>query len=249
MYSTGMTKTILLPALLAAMFFQGTAMSETKNAEKAGQAAETSEKYPFATFAAGCFWGIEHAFSQVPGVKATRVGFMGGDVDNPSYKRVCAGDTRHAEVVQLRYDPNAVSYEKLVRVFFLIHDPTTLNRQGPDVGDQYRSAVFTHEQEQMKIAQAVKDELTNPARSNAPSSPRSSRPAPSGSPKNTTRTISAKTPAAATPSTSKKSSAKSASNSNASSAAPLAFGPTPPLTLPLARGSPASAGGGIKQLR
>jgi peptide-methionine (S)-S-oxide reductase len=159
MYSTGITKTILLPALLAAMFFQGTAMSEPKNAEKAGQAAETSEKYPFATFAAGCFWGIEHAFSQVPGVKATRVGFMGGDVDNPSYKRVCAGDTRHAEVVQLRYDPNAVSYEKLVRVFFLIHDPTTLNRQGPDVGDQYRSAVFTHDQEQMKIAQAVKDEL------------------------------------------------------------------------------------------
>ncbi|MCE5185288.1 MAG: peptide-methionine (S)-S-oxide reductase MsrA [Planctomycetaceae bacterium] len=120
---------------------------------------EKGPKYELATFAAGCFWGVEYAFSQVPGVKNTQVGFMGGDVKNPSYRRVCVGDTGHAEVVQIQFDPNLISYEKLVRIFFLIHDPTTLNRQGPDVGEQYRSAVFAHGDEQLKTALAVKEKL------------------------------------------------------------------------------------------
>lgn len=158
MYSIQIYGSILFMLALA-FNIEGVAVSETT--EKTKRAAESAdEKYPPATFAAGCFWGVEYAFSQVPGVKATRVGFMGGDVDNPSYKRVCAGDTNHAEVVQLRYDPNMISYEKLVRIFFLLHDPTTLNRQGPDVGTQYRSAVFAHNDEQLKTAQAVKDELS-----------------------------------------------------------------------------------------
>lgn len=168
MDSIGFKKMVLMPILLAALLIQGAAMSDSKEAQKTRQTEENNGKYPFATFAAGCFWGVEHAFSQVPGVKATRVGFMGGDVSNPSYKRVCRGDTGHAEVVQLRYDPDQISYEKLVRVFFLIHDPTTLNRQGPDVGDQYRSAVFTHGDDQHKTALAVKDELAASGRFKRP---------------------------------------------------------------------------------
>lgn len=117
------------------------------------------QPYPEATFAAGCFWGVEHNFRRIPGVMATAVGFMGGTVDNPSYKDVCYNNTRHAEVVHLRYDPEQVSYEQLVRIFFILHDPTTLNRQGPDVGDQYRSAIFYQNPQQQQIAQRIKEEL------------------------------------------------------------------------------------------
>ncbi len=113
-----------------------------------------------ATFAAGCFWGVEHAFQNVPGVIKTEVGFMGGRIDNPSYKRVCLGDTNHAEVVHLEFDPSVVSYRKLTEYFFKIHDPTTLNRQGPDVGTQYRSAIFTHSDTQAAIAREIIAELT-----------------------------------------------------------------------------------------
>lgn len=153
MYSIPVYKWMLPVAILAAVVMvKGAAVGETANESKA-------ERHETATFAAGCFWGVEYAFSQVPGVKGTRVGFMGGDVKNPSYRRVCVGDTGHAEVVQVKFDPNEISYEKLVRVFFLIHDPTTLNRQGPDVGDQYRSAVFTHGPAQHTTALAVKEDL------------------------------------------------------------------------------------------
>jgi peptide-methionine (S)-S-oxide reductase len=117
---------------------------------------ESEEGHLTATFAGGCFWGTEYVFQQVPGVKSTAVGYMGGHVDNPTYRQVCYSDTNHAEVVQLMYDPEQISYEKLVKVFFKTHDPTTLNRQGPDVGTQYRSAVFYHDDEQKQIAQAVK---------------------------------------------------------------------------------------------
>lgn len=102
-----------------------------------------------AIFGAGCFWGVEEAFRQVEGVTDVAVGYSGGHVENPDYRTVCSGQTGHAEVVQVEYDPEQVSYEQLLDVFWANHDPTTLNRQGPDVGTQYRSAIFyvTPEQE------------------------------------------------------------------------------------------------------
>ena len=112
-----------------------------------------------ATFGAGCFWHIEEEFKKIEGVVLTSVGFMGGSIKNPSYKDVCTGKTGHAEVVHLEYDPKAVSYEKLLEVFWNIHDPTTLNRQGPDIGTQYRSAIFFHNSEQEKIAKLSKEKL------------------------------------------------------------------------------------------
>jgi len=120
---------------------------------------------PEATFAAGCFWGVENFFAAVPGVLSTEVGFMGGTVRNPSYEQVCRGNTNHAEVVHLRYDPNQVSYETLVKLFFKMHDPTSRNRQGPDIGTQYRSAIFFYTDLQQKTAQAVMRKLTGERRS------------------------------------------------------------------------------------
>ena len=108
-----------------------------------------------ATFAAGCFWGVEHTFSRVPGVTQTTVGFMGGSKDSPTYAEVCTGLSGHAEVVQLEYDPAVVTYEQLLEVFWNAHDPTTLNRQGADIGPQYRSAIFHHTPEQEAAARAI----------------------------------------------------------------------------------------------
>jgi peptide-methionine (S)-S-oxide reductase len=112
-----------------------------------------------ATFGAGCFWGVEAAFRQVRGVVATAVGFMGGTLQNPTYRDVCSDTTGHAEVVQVEFDPSAVSYEELLDIFWSIHDPTTLNRQGPDVGTQYRSVIFFHTPEQEAAARASKQRL------------------------------------------------------------------------------------------
>ena len=112
-----------------------------------------------ATFGAGCFWGIEAAFRNVKGVKTTAVGYSGGALKNPTYEDVCAGLTGHAEVVQVSYDQAEVSYQELLDVFWEIHDPTTLNRQGPDVGTQYRSAIFFHTPEQEAAARASKENL------------------------------------------------------------------------------------------
>jgi peptide-methionine (S)-S-oxide reductase len=112
-----------------------------------------------ATFAAGCFWGVEAAFRQVEGVVSTRVGYTGGTVANPSYEQVCSGKTGHAEAVEIEYDPSEVSYGQLLNVFWENHDPTTLNRQGPDVGAQYRSAVFFNNPEQETAARASRDKL------------------------------------------------------------------------------------------
>ena len=109
-----------------------------------------------ATFAAGCFWGIEQAFRQVKGVINTTVGYTGGTVENPDYKDVCTGATGHAEAVQIEFDPQVVSYDALLDVFWKIHDPTTKDRQGPDVGSQYRSAIFYHTLEQKQVAIASK---------------------------------------------------------------------------------------------
>ncbi|GAB4314635.1 MAG: peptide-methionine (S)-S-oxide reductase MsrA [Candidatus Sumerlaeia bacterium] len=107
-----------------------------------------------ATFGAGCFWGVEAAFRQVPGVVNTVVGYSGGHLANPTYRDVCSDTTGHAEVVQVEFDPAVVSYERLLEVFWQIHDPTMPNRQGPDVGTQYRSVIFTHSPEQEAAARA-----------------------------------------------------------------------------------------------
>lgn len=112
-----------------------------------------------ATFAAGCFWGVEHKLAQVPGVKATAVGYMGGHTEQPSYEDVCTDETGHAEVTQVEFDPAQLSFETLLRKFYDIHDPTQLNRQGPDVGTQYRSAIFFHSPEQKAVAERVTREL------------------------------------------------------------------------------------------
>jgi len=110
-----------------------------------------------ATFGAGCFWGVEATFSRLDGVTATGVGYTGGSLDNPAYEDVCGGRTGHAEVLQVTFDPSVISYQELLEVFWGCHDPTTPNRQGPDVGSQYRSVIFCHGEEQRRIAEASRD--------------------------------------------------------------------------------------------
>ncbi len=112
-----------------------------------------------ATFAAGCFWGIELKFSKMEGVTNTSVGYMGGEIEQPDYKTVCTGQTQHAEVVQIEFNPNIIDYSALLNAFWAMHDPTTLNRQGPDVGTQYRSAIFYHTPEQQHLAEQSKKKL------------------------------------------------------------------------------------------
>ena len=121
-----------------------------------------------ATFGAGCFWGVEAAFRQIKGVKATAVGYMGGKLNDPTYQDVCTDRTGHAEVVQVEYDPSEVSYEDLLRAFWENHDPTTLNRQGPDTGTQYRSVIFYHTPEQEAAAKASKEALAKSGRYKRP---------------------------------------------------------------------------------
>jgi peptide-methionine (S)-S-oxide reductase len=117
-----------------------------------------------AMFGAGCFWGVEEAFRHIKGVVSAQAGFAGGYVENPSYRDVCAGNTGHAEVVQLEFDPGQVAYKNLLSVFWTIHDPTTPNRQGPDVGEQYRSVIFYHTEEQRRLAIESKAELEKSGR-------------------------------------------------------------------------------------
>ena len=112
-----------------------------------------------AMFGAGCFWGVEDFFRQVPGVSEAVSGYAGGSTQAPTYKQVCAGDTYHAEVVEVTFDPAKVSYESLVELFFRMHNPTQKDRQGPDFGTQYRSVIFTHDAEQARIAAAVRDRV------------------------------------------------------------------------------------------
>lgn len=116
-------------------------------------------KTEIATFAAGCFWGVESAFRVVQGVLSTKVGYTGGSTKNPTYEHVCSDKTGHAEAVQVEFDPKQVSYHELLTVFWNCHDPTQLNRQGPDVGDQYRSAIFYHNEQQKKAALASQETM------------------------------------------------------------------------------------------
>ena len=112
-----------------------------------------------ATFAAGCFWGVEEIFASTKGVKATMVGYTGGNMVNPTYKDVCSSMTGHAEAVEVEFDPKEVSYEALLDIFWANHNPTMMNMQGPDVGDQYRSAIFYHSDKQKKAAEKSKDKI------------------------------------------------------------------------------------------
>ncbi len=142
--------------LAAVMFFTLQACGQKKKNQKDKMANNQLE---LATFGAGCFWCVEAIFQRVEGVEKVVSGYAGGHVKNPSYKEVCTGTTGHAEVCQLSYDPDVVSFDELLEIFWQTHDPTTLNRQGNDVGPQYRSVVFYHNEEQKQLAEKYKVEL------------------------------------------------------------------------------------------
>jgi len=124
-----------------------------------GRSSKTGDNLEVATLAGGCFWCLEAVYEQLQGVVSVVSGYAGGHVPNPTYEQVCGGRTGHAEVVQITYDPGTISYRELLEVFFTIHDPTTLNRQGADVGPQYRSAIFYHDEAQRETAEQVMEEI------------------------------------------------------------------------------------------
>ena len=131
----------------------------TNSADYNTEHENQSTNREIATFGAGCFWCVEALFQTIEGVESVVSGYSGGDVANPTYEEVCTGTTGHAEVCQITYDPSKITYKELLKVFWEIHDPTTLNRQGADVGTQYRSVIFYHTEEQQSLAEAYKKEL------------------------------------------------------------------------------------------
>lgn len=158
---------VLLAALVVVVIRGREAMSEEPVVADAGK-AKPAESLAIATFGSGCFWCTEAIFQQLEGVEAVASGYSGGEVDKPTYEQVCAGTTGHAEVVQITYDPAVITFKELLEVFWKSHDPTTLNRQGNDVGTQYRSAVFYHDEEQRKLAEAYKKKLDDAGAFRAP---------------------------------------------------------------------------------
>lgn len=169
--------------LIGLMFLSGCGTSESYP-QRGGDRAQTRSddrqttdttmnennqmQYEKAMFGAGCFWGVEHKFRGVEGVVETAVGYSGGNVENPTYQQVCSDTTGHAEVVLVNYDPKKVSYKRLVELFFDLHNPTQLNRQGPDVGRQYRSAVFYHNEDQKRVAEQAKAALAESGKYSKP---------------------------------------------------------------------------------
>jgi peptide-methionine (S)-S-oxide reductase len=131
-------------------------MTTPRETPAASPSASSGSTLQLATFGAGCFWGVEQILSRLPGVTGTAVGYMGGTIDNPGYELVCTDTTEHAEVVQVTWDPVTITYRELIDVFWHLHDPTQVNRQGPDVGRQYRSVVFTHDAEQDTVARETR---------------------------------------------------------------------------------------------
>ncbi|MHC4739555.1 MAG: peptide-methionine (S)-S-oxide reductase MsrA [Planctomycetota bacterium] len=149
----------MILAVICAGILIGGAMKKERTKKMSDLQAQNAD-FETATFAAGCFWGVEAAFRQVPGVVSTSVGYTGGRTKNPTYRAVCSDKTGHAEAIQILYDPAKVSYEQLLQLFWDIHDPTTVNRQGPDIGSQYRSAIFYHNPNQRSLAEELKIKLT-----------------------------------------------------------------------------------------
>jgi peptide-methionine (S)-S-oxide reductase len=159
-FSSIAARLLTLTCLLASL--ENTAMSadpSTNTAKTNGPATKSAPKLETATFGEGCFWCCEAVFQQLRGVKSVVSGYSGGSVDHPSYEAVCTGRTGHAEVIQITFDPTEIKFEDLLKVFWQTHDPTTLNRQGHDVGTQYRSAIFYHNDEQRRIAEQYKKQL------------------------------------------------------------------------------------------
>lgn len=153
-----MIKSLLAAIVIVSAAVGCTAKTQTRNSMSAAF-PKISETIDTATFGTGCFWCTEAIFEQLDGVVKVTSGYSGGQVDNPTYKQVCTGETGHAECVQIQYEPDKISYDELLEVFWQVHDPTTLNRQGADVGTQYRSAIFYHTPEQKEKAEHYKAEL------------------------------------------------------------------------------------------